>query len=111
MIGNTRKQFTRTNKQLRRARNLHAFLIRDHILYGVDDIRQIVLKMQQRGFYSTSAMPKDMEFGVLRKVWRITRVEYETWDEWLMRTGWRYPSYHGVGWHKVQIQLKLYDAS
>ena len=89
-IESTRQVYTKTAKQLRRARCLFVFLNRRRLMsYGDDYMDLFVGKCKEYQFYSTKRSDKDIRYSVLRKLYKIHNPDDLEWHQWYAKYHWR----------------------
>ena len=83
MIKDDRKIFTKSLSNLRRARRLYHYLIRDFVKYGNNDvIFYFVKSMQSGGLYAESTSLRSIRFSLARQSFQNTRVRRGDGLEW-----------------------------
>lgn len=93
-VAESRRDFTRSNKKLRRARNLYVFFLRHHIQCR-EDVNDIATIMLAEGLYAPTCSKRDVEYAIIRKLYRFSGLDntrrghiLESWWGWLQKYSW-----------------------
>jgi hypothetical protein len=93
-IQKQRTFFTKTNRQLRKARSLYAAFCRQAI--ALDRTGQTLdicaRRMMKSGMYSDNQCHRHVKYALLRTMWRWDRQLRLSWHDWCYKNGW-------TGWY------------